>query len=273
MVIIREIQTNNYISTTKLPVSDYAVNPYVGCSHKCMYCYAEFMRRFTGHHNEIWGDFVDVKLCDKKINIEKLSGSRIFIGSVTDPYMPCEAKYKITRSILKQLINCDAMIDMQTKSSLVTRDIDILRQIPNIKVGFSICTLDDNFRKGVEPCAGRIEDRVKALKQLHDAGIHTYIFMSPMFPGITDFKAVIRHTSEITDEYWFENLNLRAGYRTRVLNFIQENYPELMPLYDEIYRKKNMDYWEQLSFEIDEFCTDNGCICHNYFYHEKIKKK
>lgn len=273
MVKIREIHTNNYISKTKLPVADYAINPYVGCAHKCMYCYAEFMRRFTGHPNEIWGDFVDVKLCHNEIKTEKLAGRRIFIGSVTDPYMPCEAKYQITRSVLRQLIGCDAVIDIQTKSALVTRDIDILQQIPNLKVGFSICTLDDNFRKGVEPCAGRIEDRIKALEQLHAAGIRTYIFMSPMFPGITDFKSVIRRTGKSTDEYWFENLNLRAGYRTRVLNYIQEHYPKLMPLYDEIYRQKNMSYWEQLSLEIDDFCAEFGCICHNYFYHEKIKKK
>lgn len=273
MVKYELVHTNSYISKTKLPVADYAINPYIGCSHKCMYCYAEFMRRFTGHHDEEWGEFVDIKLCNKQINTKKLSGSSIFIGSVTDPYMPCEAKHKITQSILTQLIDCDASIDLQTKSALVARDIDILKQIPNIKVGFSICTLDDTFRKDMEPCAGRIEDRIKALEQLHAAGIRTYIFMSPMFPGITDFKAIIRRTSDIADEFWFENLNLRSGYRTRVLHYIEKNCPELVPLYDEIYRKRNMQYWEQLSKEIDDFCTGYGCTYHNYFYHEKIKKK
>lgn len=273
MVKIREVYTNNYISQTKLPVSDYVINPYIGCSHKCMYCYAEFMRRFTGHPKEEWGHFVDVKHCNKRLNTNILSSSRVFIGSVTDPYMPCEAKYKITHSILTQLIECNARIEMQTKSALITRDIEIIKQIPNIKVGFSICTLDDGFRKDIEPCAGQIEDRIKALEQLHAAGIRTYIFISPMFPGITDFKSIIHRTSSITDEFWFENLNLRSGYRTRVLNYIKKHYPELISLYDQIYQKKNMQYWEQLSNEIDNFCIDYGCTYHNYFYHEKIKKK
>lgn len=272
MVQVQEIKANNYVSTTKLPVSDYAINPYVGCPHKCTYCYAEFMRRFTGHTEE-WGDFLDVKRCDKPLNLKKLNDTRVFIGSVTDPYNPFEAKYKVTQNILTQLIGSTARIEMQTKSSLITRDIETIKQIPHIKIGISLCTLDDNFRKQMEPGASPIEDRIAALKQLHEAGIYTYVFMSPMFPGITDFKAMIRHTSTFTDEFWFENLNLRAGYRTKVLAFIADQYPQLVDLYDEIYKQRNMAYWEQLSGKIDDFCRSYGYVYNNFFYHEKIKKK
>lgn len=272
MIKVKEIKVNSYISKTKLPVADYAINPYTGCPHKCMYCYAEFMKRFT-NHNEDWGDFLDVKRCDKPVDNRKLDGTSVFIGSVTDPYNPFEKTYKITRTILKQLTGCTADIDLQTKSSLITRDIDIIRRIPNIKVGISLCTLDDDFRKEMEPFASAIDSRLYALRKLHEAGIHTYIFMSPMFPGITDFKEIIKQTSSFTDEFWFENLNLRAGYRTKVLAYIAEKYPHLSSLYDAIYHRKDMTYWEQLSDEIDLFCKSYGCEYHNYFYHEKIKKK
>jgi DNA repair photolyase len=272
VIQVREIKVNSYISPTKLPVSDFAINPYVGCPHKCTYCYAEFMKRFTGHTEE-WGDFLDAKICSKAINTKKLDGTRVFIGSVTDPYNPFEAKYNITQNILKQLIGSTAKIEMQTKSSLITRDIELIQQIQHIKIGISLCTLDDDFRKQMEPGATSIDERIEALKKLHQSGIYTYVFISPIFPGITDFKAIIQRTSGFTDEFWFENLNLRAGYRTKVLNFISANYPQLIRLYDEIYRQKNMSYWEHLSNEIDGFCQTHGHTYNNFFYHEKIKKK
>ncbi|MGL5435483.1 MAG: radical SAM protein [Lachnospiraceae bacterium] len=272
MVQINERKVNSYVSKTKIPTSDYVINPYVGCPHKCMYCYAEFMKRFTGH-DEDWGDFLDVKRCDKPINTQKLIGTTVTIGTVTDPYNPFERKYEITQSILKQLAGSTVRFDLITKSCLVTRDIELLQQIPNLKVVLSFSSLDDNFRKRMEPFASSVQDKIAALQELHQAGIDTCVFMSPMFPGITDFKKIIEATRDLANEYWFENLNLRAGYYTRVMSFIKEYYPQLTSLYDEIYRKKNMSYWELLSNEIDDFCTSTGCTYHNYFYHEKIKKK
>lgn len=139
-VKVREVEAKSYITESKLPDADFVINPYTGCPHKCIYCYAEFMKRFaTGHDIEDWGDFLDVKKCNVPIKLNKIKKDQeVLIGSVTDPYNPYEYKYEITRSILKQFIGSNVNLQILTKSSLVTRDIDILKQIANVSVGVSM---------------------------------------------------------------------------------------------------------------------------------------
>ena len=126
-MLIKEIKVNDYLTKSNLPASDYVINPYIGCTHGCKYCYASFMKRFTRHKEE-WGDFVDIKLCDKKINLNKISKKSVFLSSVTDCYNQLEEKYKLTRHILEQLINSDCYLSISTKSKLILRDIDILKK-------------------------------------------------------------------------------------------------------------------------------------------------
>ena len=130
---IKEIKVKDYLTKSNLPASDYVINPYVGCTHACKYCYASFMKRFTGHKEE-WGTFIDIKRCDKEIDLKKLKGKTVFMSSVTDCYNQFEEKYQLTRKILEQLIKAKAKINISTKSKLVLRDIDLLKQIENITV-------------------------------------------------------------------------------------------------------------------------------------------
>ena len=164
-MIIKEIKVNDYLTKSNLPASDYVINPYVGCSHGCKYCYASFMKRFT-KHEENWGDFVDVKLCDKKINLNKISGKNVFLSSVTDCYNELEEKYFLTRKILEQLKDADCNLSISTKSKLIVRDIDILKNIKNLTVSFSINTLEKEYRSDMDK-ASTIEDRHKGLNKLH----------------------------------------------------------------------------------------------------------
>ena len=110
-MLVKEIKANDYLTKSNLPASDYVINPYIGCTHGCKYCYASFMKRFTGH-KEDWGDFVDIKLCDKKINLNKISKKSVFLSSVTDCYNQLEEKYKLTRHILEQLVNSDCYLSI-----------------------------------------------------------------------------------------------------------------------------------------------------------------
>ena len=126
-MLVKEIKANDYLTKSNLPASDYVINPYIGCTHGCKYCYASFMKRFTGH-KEDWGDFVDIKLCNKKINLNKISKKSVFLSSVTDCYNQLEEKYKLTRHILEQLVNSDCYLSISTKSKLILRDIDILKK-------------------------------------------------------------------------------------------------------------------------------------------------
>ena len=265
---IQLIQTKSYLTKSKLPESDYVINPYVGCTHGCKYCYAEFMKRFTGH-TENWGEFLDVKLCNNKIDDKKINGKTIFLSSVTDCYNPFEKKYEITRKILKELIDIDCIVHISTKSKLILRDIDILKRLPNLKVAISLNTLDENFRKDMDR-ASSINERMDTLRELHKNGIYTVLFMSPIFPKITEWKPIVQTTNNFVDEYWFENLNLRGSYKNRIFNYIKENYGQYYDLYKEIYIDHNKEYWEKLADDITSYCDEKDIRYKNYFEHKKL---
>ncbi|HJC47649.1 MAG TPA: radical SAM mobile pair protein B [Candidatus Lachnoclostridium pullistercoris] len=286
-VIIREIEAKSIITKTDIPVCDYAVNPYVGCTHGCKYCYASFMKRFT-NHPEPWGEFLDVKYWPEIRKPEKYAGKELFFGTVTDPYNPQEEQYRRTRALLEQLQGSGVKITIQTKSDLVLRDIDLLRTFPGLRVGFSINTLDEDFRADMDSAVS-IERRLAAMKTLHEAGIRTTCFISPIFPALTDVPAIIDRVRGQCQLVWLENLNLRGNYKAVILSCIRRRYPELTGLYEEIYSHGSRLYWESLDGKLRTYAAENGLdyvtnddsiqrpfdappAVVNYFYHEKIKK-
>ncbi len=269
-MIVNEVTVNDYLTKSNLPSSDYVINPYIGCSHGCKYCYASFMKRFTGHKEE-WGSFIDIKKSSKKINLNKISKKNVFLSSVTDCYNSLEEKYKLTRSILEQLVNSDCYLSISTKSKLILRDVDILKKMKNLTVSMSINTLDENFRRDMDN-ASSIKERLDTLKELHNNGIHTVLFMSPIFPYITEWKEIIEKSKDYIDEYWFENLNLRGQYKSYVMNYIKVNYSKYYHDYEDIYINKNKKYWQDLASEINEYCEENNIDYINYFYHEELVK-
>ena len=182
-MIVREIFSKAVLS--KSQIYDYALNPYVGCSHSCRYCYAAFMRRFTGH-KEKWGEFVDVKINAPELlarEIKKKRMSRVWISGVCDPYQAAEKKYKLTRKCLEILAENQWPVTVQTKSPLVLRDIDILERFNDIEVGFSLATADEKIRKLFEAGAPPIRERIHALDLLHARGIRTFAMIAPLLPG------------------------------------------------------------------------------------------
>ena len=130
---------------------------------------------------------------------------------------------------------------------------------------------DEEFRSDMDK-ASTISDRMNTLKILHDNGIYTVLFMSPIFPYITEWQKIVENTYKYVDEYWFENLNLRGSYKKYILNYIKEKYNNLYDKYIDIYKKNNKQYWVDLSSEIEDYCFKNNIKYVNYFYHEEIKK-
>lgn len=270
-IVEHRIYTKDYLMKSNLPASDYVINPYIGCPHACKYCYARFMKRFTGHEEE-WGEFIDVKLCQKPINLNRIKGKSVFLSSVTDCYNSFEEKYGITRSIIEQLVNADCELTISTKSSLILRDIDILKKMRKLKVALSINTLQETFRADMDN-ASSISDRLDTLKSLHEAGIHTVLFMSPIFPLITDYEEIINQTKDFVTEYWFEDLNLRGAYKKTILRYIEEHYPELTEVYHDIYIRKDRTYWDTLSESLQIYCKKQGCQYVIFFNHTKLVKE
>lgn len=268
---IKQIQTKEYLTKSNLPSSDYVINPYVGCTHGCKYCYASFMKRFTGH-NEEWGKFIDVKKCNNKINLKKIDGKNVFLSSVTDCYNEKEKEYCLTRDILNQLVESNCNLFISTKSKLILRDIDLLKKMKNLIVSVSINTLNENFKDDMDR-ASSIKERLETLKTLHDNSIYTVLFMSPIFPYITEWKDIIEASKDFVNEYWFENLNLRGGYKKGILDYIKSNYVKFYDKYIDIYINNNNIYWKNLSKEIEEYCNMNKIKYVNYFYHNELVSK
>jgi len=182
-MIVTEIYARSILSKSK--VFDYVVNPYIGCQHGCAYCYARFMKRFTGH-KEPWGEFVDIKINAPdllRLEIEKMLPGRVWVSGVCDPYQPLERTYQLTKRCLEILVRHDWPVTIQTKSALVLRDVKLFREAKKIEVGLTVTTGDERARQLFEPNTPPIKERIKALEELHLAGIKTYAMIAPMLPG------------------------------------------------------------------------------------------
>lgn len=285
-ILIQEVQTKNIMTKSSLPVGGYSANPYVGCTHGCKYCYASFMKRFTGHRED-WGTFLDVKHWPEIKNPKKYEGQRVVIGSVTDGYLPQEQQFGNTRRLLEQLRGSGADILICTKSDLVVRDIDLLKELGQVTVSWSINTLDEAFKDDLDHAVS-IRRRLEAMKRVYDAGIRTVCFVAPVFPGITDFEAIFERVKDQCDLFWLENLNLRGGFKKTILDYIAEKYPDLVPLYHQIYDRHDRSYFITLEEKAEAMAKRYDCpfvdnempygrvpqghpVIVDYFYHEEVR--
>lgn len=184
---ITEITVKTALVRSKIPGVDFVINPYLGCGHGCRYCYAAFMTRYSHHHARCpWGSFVEVKHNIANVLRGELSRKRktgtVMMSSVCDPYQPVEQRYRLTRRCIEILKEFGWGIDILTRSPLVTRDIDLLSDSNAVSVGVTIPTDSDHVRTILEPHAPSINSRLAALKQMHEAGVDTWVFIGPMLP-------------------------------------------------------------------------------------------
>ena len=190
-MIGREISARSILSRSK--VYEYTINPYVGCQHACTYCYARFMKRFSGH-KEPWGQFVDVKINAPDLlrkEVERKPAGRVWISGVCDPYQPIERKYELTKMCVEILIQHDWPITIQTRSALVLRDLELLKGSSTVEVGMTVTTGDEKIRRLFEPYAPPIKERISALGELHSAGIRTFAMIAPMLPKAEELVDIL----------------------------------------------------------------------------------
>ena len=265
---VNEITAKHILTKSNLPESGYCINPYVGCLQGCVYCYARFMRRFTGH-TEPWGGFLDAKTNAAEVLAGDLCRVKApavaLIGSVTDAYQPVEAKYKITRGVLTELVAHDFPVSILTKSDLVLRDTDLLKQLTQCTVGFTITTMEEGACTVFEPGAAPTARRLQAMKALHGEGIETYAFVGPVLPFVTDLKAVFDAITGIADSVWAEALNTRCGNRKDVLDAVQRYDPRLVPDFEAALKDKQ--YWEAIGAELEQLSRSYGIPLVGYYRH------
>ena len=258
---IKYIKCKNALSKSKLPGLDYSLNPYVGCKHNCIYCYAPYILRIN---REDWSNNIGIKTNIPSILSRELKNKKrgvIGLSTVTDPYQPIEKKYKLTRYCLEQLIKYDFPVNIQTKSSLIKRDIDLIEKLSKPEVMISIGTINDNERKILEPHSSSIKERINILETFSKKEIKTSVFLGPIYPTINNndiLKMLDFFIKSNVKEIMLDNLHLKYGIWNNI-NYELKKYPKL----------KNKFTKEKF---VDKKLIDNAYqIIKNKAKHENIK--
>jgi DNA repair photolyase len=184
------------------------------------------------------------------------------ISTVTDPYQPAERKYGIARKCLEVLLGYDFPVSIQTKSSLVLRDIDLLGKLREVEVGFTLTTINDETRRTYEPGASSIEERLRALEILGDNGIKTWVFLGPIMPYITDnedgLEKLIEEVARTgVRDILVDKLRMKRGLWRKIEGFLAAFHPELLPKYHAIFWSKD-NYFREIASKAEEICKFHG---------------
>jgi len=243
---INEVQARSILQKSNLPDADYVINPYTGCVHGCVYCYARFIKRFTGH-TETWGAFLDAKVNAPALLRRELEKRRtplrqeVFFSSVTDPYQAAESRYQLTRGLLEVLVERQVPVSILTKSDLVLRDLDLFMRFDHCRVGLSLMTTDDTLAHWMEPRAPSPTRRIQALKTLKENGIRTYAFISPYLPTLSGLKQIIESLHSCIDEIGVEAINTSGGNWGGVEEALSKFDPASLPACRRL--SKDEPYW------------------------------
>lgn len=180
-----EVKATTALPRSNLPGMDFALNPYVGCEHDCVYCFAPDML----HRDPVkWGKEVGVRSNLPTLLAKEIRNKRgvIGIGTVTDPYQQLEKSCLLTRKCLMEIVRHDNPISILTKSDLVVRDIELITATKRPEVGITITSVDDRISQAFEPGAPFPPRRLEALRQLSEAGLNTYAMVGPVLPMLSD---------------------------------------------------------------------------------------
>jgi DNA repair photolyase len=255
---VGEITCKTLMGRSGIGSVDYAINPYLGCAHACVYCYAKFMGRWSGHSHEKWGSFVDVKTnALERLSVEatKRSMGKVLLSSVTDPYQPLERKYELTRGSLKLLLERQFPVSILTKSDLVLRDLDIIRKFDKIEVGFTLTAYNDAARKAFEPGAAPVEKRLAALREISEEGIPTWAFIGPVLPYITEdgLESLLDELAGCVNNVLIDRLNVKSGNMPDIRGALLEHYPDLQPLFESALKGDSV-YYDGFRKKVSEMC-------------------
>jgi DNA repair photolyase len=272
---VREIQAKSILQKSRLPGVDYVLNPYTGCVHGCVYCYARFMKRFT-NHAEPWGSFLDAKVNAPELLARQLARRRtpltecVLLSSVTDPYQPPEKKFELTRRLLEILAHHDVPVSILTKSDLILRDADILARFTSAEVGISFGTADDAWSLLLEPRASPPSQRLAALRTLRERGIGTYAFVSPFLPGVSHIDRIVDALAGTADAIGVEAINTKAGTWPATLDVIARR--------DRAAAKEcarlalDPEYWRALEAHTRQLAAQSGMALTGFFHHRDAAK-
>jgi DNA repair photolyase len=240
----------NHVPGNYLPFN-WTINPYRGCSHACAYCFARVTHTYMDLN--AGRDFetkivVKVNAAErlrKELRAKRWKGEHIAMGTATDPYQRAEGRYKLMPGIITTLAEVRNPFSILTKGTLILRDLDLLAEaaeLTEVSTALSIGTLDDDAWRRSEPGTPHPRKRMEAVARLNAAGIPCGVMVAPVLPGITDGRDQIRevvsaaldagatHVSPIL-------LHLRPGVKEVYMEWLKDNFPDLVPRYEQMYRR------------------------------------
>jgi DNA repair photolyase len=246
----REEPCRSALNRVKGMMFEWSLNPYMGCVHRCTFCYVRaFERRADRPSDDRYGTSIRVKTNVVEVLRRELArpsweGASVAIGAATDPYQPAEGRYRLTRGCLQALADYSNPFGLITRGPMIVRDVDVLVEAAKraeVGVTFSIPTLDEEVWRKTEPSTAHPRQRLRAVKELVDAGIKVGVGMAPILPGISDRPDQLREVVKAAREagatgIWTNILFLRPGTREHFLEHVAEDFPDQLPHYLELYR-------------------------------------
>jgi DNA repair photolyase len=245
----REEPCRSALNRVKGMAFDWSLNPYMGCVHRCTFCYVRaFERRADRPFDERYGTSIRVKvnvveMLRKELARPSWQGDSVAVGAATDPYQPAEGKYKLTRGCIGAFAEASNPFSLITRGPMIVRDLDVLTEAARrakVSITFSIPTLDEEVWHKTEPSTAHPRQRLRAVKELVNAGITVGVGMAPILPGISDRPEQLREVVKAAREagatgVWTNLLFLRAGTREHFLEHLARDWPEQLEHYLELY--------------------------------------
>jgi DNA repair photolyase len=246
----REEPCRSALNRVKGMAFEWSLNPYMGCVHRCTFCYVRaFEQRADRPSDERYGRSIRVKTNVAEVLRAELArpsweAAVVAVGAATDPYQPCEGKYRLTRACLEEFAHASNPMRLITRGPMIVRDVDVLTELAkraSVGITFSIPTLNEEIWRKTEPGTAPPRQRLRAVKELVDAGVKVGVGMAPILPGISDRPELLREVVKAAREagatgVWTNVLFLRPGTREHFLEHLAEDWPELLPRYVELYK-------------------------------------
>ena len=259
---VKEVVARSALQPSGLEGLDYTLNPYKGCQHDCLYCYSPFILR----EEREWGTFVDVRRNIPQVlakEIKKREKGIVGISTVTDPYQPIEKDLEVTRNCLEVLLRKNWPISIHTKSSLVGRDIHLIKLFTKRDLGMTITSVDDEVRRLYEPGTPSADEQFQVLEGFAEAGVYTWVFVGPIVPFVTEdsVNAIVTRAKKAgVGKLMVDGLRARGRSWERMEGFVKKWRPELLDDFKKVKDHGN-DHFMKVANRFEKACEALGLRC------------